>query len=242
MQTRIVILATLGLASSALSRADVSADRFQPLGIHQVAAAAFPLTQFGPVNSGGHATVVIAVDETGALTDILTIYYTHPAFAKAALEAIHSWRFDPARLDGRPVGVTKKIDFSFERHGFVYTSLDLSDYTERVVERDIPAPSSYRAYDLAELDRQPSPVHVVSPRYPSRLAASGVGGVVTVTYYIDEQGHVRVPTVQSEADPELTELAVYALSQWQFEPPTRGGTAVLAKVSQRFRFNPPSRS
>jgi TonB family protein len=242
MNTRIVILAALGLASSAVSRGDVAAEELQPLGIHQVTRAEFPLTQFGPVNSGGHATVVIAVDETGALTDILTIYYSHPAYAKAALDAIHSWKFDPARMNGRPVGVTKKIDFSFERHGFVYTSLDLSDYTERVIERDVPQPASYRAYDLGELDRQPSPVHVVSPRYPNQLAASGVGGVVTVTYYIDEQGHVRLPTVPSGADPELTELAVYALSQWQFEPPTRGGKAVLAKVSQRFRFNPPNRT
>jgi TonB family protein len=242
MNSRIVILAALGWASTAASRGDVNADGFQPLGIHQVSRAEFPLTQFGPVNSGGHATVLIAVDETGALTDTLTIYYTHPAFAKAALDAIRLWKFDPARLNGRPVGVTKKIDFSFERHGFVYTSLDLSDYTERVIERDIPAPASYRAYDLGELDRQPNPVHVVSPRYPNRLAASGVGGVVTVTYYIDEQGHVRLPTVQGGADRELTEQAVFALSQWQFEPPTRGGKAVLAKVSQRFRFTPPSRA
>jgi TonB family protein len=242
MNTRIVILAILGLVSSAISRADVTAVGFQPLGIHQVSRAEFPLTQFGPVNSGGRATIVISVDANGTLVDTLTTFYTHPAFAKAALDAIHLWRFDPARLNGRPVGVTKKIDFNFERHGFVYTSLDLNDYNDRVIERDRPEPSSYRAYNVGELDKQPNPVHVVSPRYPSRLAASGVGGAVTVTYFIDEQGRVRVPAVPSEADPELTELVVYALSQWEFDPPTRGGRAVLARVNQVFRFNPTSRS
>jgi TonB family protein len=242
MSNRILLLAALCIFPPAHSRADVAVEGLQPLGIHQTLRAEFPMTQFGPINSGGSATILIAVDPSGKLTDTLAIFYTHPAYAKAALDAIHTWTFEPARLNGQPVGVTKKIDFNFERHGFIVMSLDLSDYDERVVERDRPVPSEYRAYGPAELDKQPSPVHVVSPHYPSQLAASGVSGVVTVTYYIDEQGHVRVPTVPSEADPALTDLAVDALAQWQYEPPTRGGKAVLARVSQQFRFNPPSRS
>jgi TonB family protein len=239
MYTRIVILASLGLASLANSRADVSAGGFQPLGIHQVSRAEFPLTQFGPVNSGGSATVLISVDANGTLVDTLTIFYTHPAYAKAALDAIHSWRFNPARLNGQPVGVTKKIDFTFERHGFVYMSLDLSDSEDLIVLRDRPTPSSYRAYDAGEVDRQPSAIHVVSPHYPRQLAATGVSGAVTVSFYIDEQGRVRMPTILGAADPMLMDLAVNALSQWQFEPPTRGGKAVLVRESQEFRFNPP---
>jgi TonB family protein len=239
MNTRIVIIAALGLASFASSRAEVSTKGLQPLGIRQVSRAEFPLTQFGPVNSGGSATVLISVDANGTLVDTLTIFYTHPAYAKAAMDAIHSWRFDPARLNGRPVGVTKKIDFTFERHGFVYMSLDLSDSDDLIVLRDRPTPSSYRAYDAGEVDRRPSAVHVVSPRYPSRLAVSGVSGTVTVAFYIDEQGHVRMPTITNAADHELMDLAVDALSQWQFEPPMRGGKAVLVRASQEFRFNPP---
>jgi TonB family protein len=218
------------------------ANGFQPLGIHQVSRAEFPLTQFGPVNSGGRATILISVDAAGRLVDTLTIFYSHPAYAKAALDAIHSWRFDPARLNGQPVGVTKKIEFSFERHGMVYMSLDLSDYVDLVIMRDLPSPYGYRAYDAGEIDRPPTLIHVVSPHYPDRLAASGVRGAVTVEFYIDEDGRVRMPTILSDSNPELTDLAVDALSRWQFAPPTRGGKAVLVRALQQFRFNPRSRS
>jgi TonB family protein len=242
MQTRIVILAALGLLSSAGSKAEVASVGFQSLGIHQATKAEFPLTPFGPVNSGGRATVVISVDASGNLTDSLTVFYTHPAFGKAAQDAVHSWTFDPARLNGRPVGVTKRINFSFERHGIVYVSLALGDSVDLVLLRDRPVPSDYRAYGVGELDRPPNLIHVVSPRYPGQLAATGVRGAVTVSFYVDEQGHVRMPTILSAADPELMDLAVGALSQWQFEPSTRGGKPVLVSARQEFRFNPPSGS
>jgi outer membrane biosynthesis protein TonB len=47
---------------------------------------------------------------------------------------------------------------------------------------------------------------------------------------------VRVPAVSINDDSVLTALAVAALRQWRFEPPTRNGSPVLVKASQVFNF------
>ncbi|MCX6951979.1 MAG: energy transducer TonB [Verrucomicrobia bacterium] len=89
---------------------------------------------------------------------------------------------------------------------------------------------------LRELDRIPVPLQAVSPRYPEELARLGAVGEITVDFYIDERGAVRMPYVSSHAQPLLARLAVDAVRQWKFEPPTRRGQPVLVHVRQLFRF------
>lgn len=64
-----------------------------------------------------------------------------------------------------------------------------------------------------------------------------VRGDVTVSFYIDEQGAVRMPYVLGQPNLELADLAVEAVRQWKFEPPTRQGRPVLVHAQQLFRFN-----
>jgi TonB family protein len=61
---------------------------------------------------------------------------------------------------------------------------------------------------------------------------------VAIDFYIDETGTVRMPAVSIKDDSELTALAVMALRQWKFEPPTRNGRPVLVKATQVFNFGP----
>lgn len=37
----------------------------------------------------------------------------HPAFSDAAIAAVKQWRFEPARLDGKPVDIAVKIPVKF---------------------------------------------------------------------------------------------------------------------------------
>jgi hypothetical protein len=37
----------------------------------------------------------------------------HPAFSDAAIAAVRQWRFEPARLDGRPVAITVVVPVRF---------------------------------------------------------------------------------------------------------------------------------
>jgi len=63
-----------------------------------------------------------------------------------------------------------------------------------------------------------------------------VRGSVNVEFYIDETGAVRLPSLAPGENLELGSLAIAALSQWRFNPPTSRGRAVLVKAVQTFNF------
>ncbi len=62
-------------------------------------------------------TVVLAVDvgTEGIVTDVKVEkgIAGHPAFGDAAVRAVRQWRFEPARLDGKPVSMTIKVPVKF---------------------------------------------------------------------------------------------------------------------------------
>jgi len=67
------------------------------------------------------------------------------------------------------------------------------------------------------------------------------GGKVSVEFYIDETGRVRMPSVDletNEAYEDLSATAIAAVGQWQFEPPTVKGRPVLVVAHQDFTFQP----
>jgi len=78
---------------------------------------------------------------------------------------------------------------------------------------------------------------VVKPILPGGALSAGQERVVTVDFYIDEEGKVRVPAVDRDvAEDRLAAAAVSAVEQWRFEPPLRKGHPVLVQVQQDFRF------
>ena len=66
---------------------------------------------------GVQGTVILAVElsaagiVTGATVD--KAVEGHPAFSDAAIAAVKQWRFEPARLDGKPVGITVEVPVKF---------------------------------------------------------------------------------------------------------------------------------
>ncbi len=121
----------------------------------------------------------------------------------------------------------------------------MTDQTIAELLRMTIAPNSqaFMARTLSQLDRTPTPIKIVRPAYPKTLARSSRGGHVTVEFYIDEQGHVRMPSVDRqtiEANEELAAAAVTAVEQWQFEPPLLKGRPVLTLAQQDFSFKPPA--
>lgn len=214
------------------------AENYERLKIEQTWLASFPHEATVVGFGSGEAHLVVAVDATGVLTDCLVIGYTHRAFADEAVRTVKKWKYEPARLHGEPVPVVAKIDFVFEKEGLTVVTQSLEENLDsryHEMEKDNYA---YRLYKLSELDHLPTPVHVVQPAYPAEWAAKGIVGVVSVEFYIDETGRVRMPGVAGGAPAPLADLAVAAVQQWQFEPVTCKGKPVLVRVSQDFNFGP----
>jgi TonB family protein len=176
------------------------------------------------------------VGPDGKLNDWLVVGYTMPEFADVAVRAIKHWRYEPARLRGEPVGATTELVFHFETRGTLVVSQSVVENLEARMLRMLGHAYSFRAYSLRELDRIPTPIYTVSPQYPRELAEKGVKGRIAIDFFIDQTGAVRMPAGSATDDARLSGLAIAALRQWRFEPPTHDGRPVLAQATQVFNF------
>ena len=207
-----------------------------PWKIHQTTSAIYPLRLRQAGVRHGEAHLRVSITAAGKLSDVLVIASTHREFGEEALRTIKEWRFEPARIDGEPVGVVGDVVFEFTVNGPIAIEKRLAA-TGGPREEDL-ADYAYKAQGTKRLDRIPTPKHVVPPVYPKEWADRGIVGHATVEFYIDETGTARVPVATSAAHPYLAAAAVAAVSQWRFEPPTRDGKPVLACLEQDFNFDP----
>jgi TonB family protein len=214
---------------------------YVPVKINQTEEANYPLSLVSLGVKSGSASVAIAVDDAGRLTDYLVTAYSHPAFADSAVAALRKWRFEPAQIHGFPRNSKSDLSFRFQMEGVVVVTMTALSYSEMLHLKLAPGSMAYSACTLGELDRIPIPIKIVNPVYPNVLARSSRGGHVLVGFYIDEQGRVRMPSVSRETDEaneELAAAAVAAVEQWQFDPPTSKGRPVLVAAQQDIHFKP----
>jgi TonB family protein len=238
---KITLLCAMALCSAPILAAMPGVPDYVPVRVHQTHEPIYPTSLVSLGVKSGTASVAIAVDDAGHLTDYLVTAYSHPAFADSAVAAIRSWTFEPAMVHGFTRNTKSDLTFRFQVQGVVVMTMTTLSYEEMLHLRLAPGSTAYSACTLAELDRIPTPTKIVNPVYPSQLAKSSNGGHVAVGFYIDEQGRVRMPSVSretNEANEELAAIAVIAVSQWQFEPPTSKGRPVLVLAQQDFSFKP----
>lgn len=234
--SRLLVCSGLFLASTAFAQFGEPVPVWQSLKIIQTVEPVFPYLLTQQAVTSGEAHVAINTDADGKLKEWLVVGYSRPEFADAVIAAIKEWKFEPARLHGTPVGTTIEIFFYFEARGVVVstTAIDqLEGFLNFASSR-----FAYRPCTLRELDRIPTPLVTVKPLYSEAQVNKGVRGAVNVDFYITEEGAVRMPSVSPYDNSELTALAIDALRQWKFEPPTRNGKPVLVKASQVFNFGP----
>lgn len=61
----------------------------------------------------GHAVLHVIVDDRGSVLLPTVDASPNPEFAKAAIDAVKKWTFEPARLNGQPVAVLIRIEMQF---------------------------------------------------------------------------------------------------------------------------------
>jgi TonB family protein len=203
------------------------------IAIEQVGVLAYPPGMTYEAIYAGEVRVAISVDEEGRLTDHLVIGYTHEEFAKSAVLALKRWKYQPALVRGQPRASRTEVLFEFRDQGVIVQALpgamDRRMMTVTFGERYVYAPCR-----LSELDETPEPVQVVKPAIKSDARTHHV----TVEFYIDEGGRVRMPAVdRGSADDYFAAAAVVAVEQWRFKPPLRKGRPVLVRASQEFTFD-----
>ncbi|HEY8995763.1 MAG TPA: TonB family protein [Lacunisphaera sp.] len=204
------------------------------IGIEQIGVLVYPPSMTAEGIYSGEVRAVISVNEEGKLTDWLVTGYTQPAFSKAAAAALQRWKYSAAMFNGHPRASRADILFQFRSEGVIVMTLPGAS-VKHAFREHIESHYMYLPSRLGDLDHIPMPVHVVSP--VARI--DGPPRTVTVGFYIDEEGRVRMPAVDREsADDLLAAASVAAVEQWRFEPPLRKRQPVLVYVQQEFTFKP----
>jgi periplasmic protein TonB len=201
----------------------------------QVTKSVAPLLPLRAIQVGvveGDCRITVSVDSDGKLVDYLVIAYTHPSLADATVAAIKQWEFAPPRWHGEPISIQRDIEVHFENRGSV-VSMDVASFLDTYLTTLFPDRFSYRPRTLKEIDRIPTPIHAERPLVPKNAK-----GEITVQFFIDETGSVRMPSLLHTEDQALGTAAIAAVQQWKFEPPTVGGKPVLVRAQQTFRFQP----
>jgi TonB family protein len=231
----LVVLSAVGLSSQALGAPEPNA--FESLRIIQKRHPIYPANLSRSGITKGFAIIAFNVDAEGKLVDYLPVAYTHEEFYRASVEALMRWQFEPARAAGQPRAVVTQMTFKFESSGAV-VEMSVDDDINAQFNRMRPTVEAYRVSKLKELDRIPVPVNIVRPGYPEAFVGSGLEGTVTVEFYIDESGEVRLPVVLDQTAGDFGGAAMEAVRQWKFEPPVKDETPVVALARQRFSFAP----
>jgi TonB family protein len=183
----------------------------------------------------GRATVAVQVDERGKPIDFLVVSHTYPAFGDALLDHVRTLSYQPARWKKQPIPSRVDIAYQFE----VPTVVSVIDSSLRLSESVTGVKPAFQALTEKHLDRELEFTHAVLPLLPEEFSPPDEKPVrVFVTFFIDEQGRVRIPNVESAAHGALIPHAVRAVQQWTFKPPTAKGAPVLVFVGRPVRFLP----
>jgi TonB family protein len=234
---------TLALALTAQAQIGSAAPRVEPLRPIRMDTPVFPQRLLEEGFREGNCRVAIGVSRDGKLDDVLAIEYTNQAFADATLAAVKGWTFEPAKFNGIPVDAATEVEVKFAAEGTVVVSVtSFESLSARIHSLILGNPDLYRPRTLHELDRIPTPITTTTPHYPKRLTQPGTTAQVAVTFFIDENGAVRLPSVDENQDPELAGAAIEALRSWKFEPATCKGRPVLVQATQTFTFHAPAKT
>lgn len=227
-------------AVSATSAAPTESDR-PTLVIKKMVEPRMPARALDIGLAEGEVRVVISVDSTGTLTEWLVVGYTHPRLVEPVVDTIKRWEFEAPRWHGQPVSLQREVKINFENKGTV-VSLDFAHFMEAYMAQRFPERFVFRPRTLKELDRIPTPITATRPYFAKAPVVPGAAKPaatdVTVEFYIDETGAVRMPSVLESSDPDLSASAVEAVRSWRFEPPTVKGRPVLVRAQQTFHFQP----
>ena len=203
------------------------------LNIIQTVSAEFPNGVLLKGLHSGKVRIVVSVDAEGRLVDHLVVAYTNEAFVASAVRAVKAWTYEPARVGGR--ARASRADLLFVFKADLIVTVQNADYN--FLQRIFGEMYQFEPSLLRNLDHIPVPIHVVTPSIPDGALAVDEVRVVTVEFYIDQEGKVRVPSVpRDQVDDRLAAVAVDAVEQWRFEPPLRKGQPVLVLAQQDFRF------
>lgn len=229
------LFAAAVLMLAAMPLTTFGAGEITPPKIIQTEQVRFPPTLEYTALTDGDVELALRIDSAGNLTDALAIGFTHEAFAKEALDAVHRWRYEPARRDGEPIDIRVNLRIRFSTQMRVVTMLPI-DMPGSLMRNAGFVDGITLVCSVRDLDSPIKVLHPATPVHPGRTANLPHGRTV-VDFYVDEHGRARLPVITESTHPAFSFAVVKALEDWRFAAPTRKGRPAIVRMQQEFVFS-----
>ena len=237
---QILCLVTVALIGSIAAAEPNNDTSIQKLHVEKFVIPEFPDFVRLTGNSKGIVTVAIGRDGEGRVNDVLVLDSTHPRLTQSVIAAVRQWKFTyPANPAPHGREVVPIVRFLFSSKGISLVSAQTGSGAAK--ERDMNESAPVILPTFADLDAPPKPIEHTMPRFTGALAERVAGGEVTVKFFVDENGKVRVPIILDCTVPELGLAALAAVERWTYEPPRISGRETIALETETFGFGPPKR-
>ncbi|HTH48933.1 MAG TPA: energy transducer TonB [Candidatus Limnocylindria bacterium] len=231
LKLTVALAAFAALSSFALAQFEEESVR-----IIQTTEAKFPIELTNQGIREGEVRAMLLVDAEGKLEDCLITAYTHPEFAVELLSVVKSWEYLPAKVKGVPTGQRLQIVFHFNQRGALVSMLPAMAVAAQMNQM-LPRKLTFLVRRADELDHVPAAIERISPAHPGKaMKPQERSGTASIDFFIDAQGHPRMPVVLRATREEFAAAAADALLQWRFEPPTCQGQPVAVRMVQEFIF------
>jgi len=186
----------------------------------------------------GRATVGVFLDAAGQPKDFLLIRCTKDYFGAALLEEAKRRTYVAKQVKGAAIPSAFTFTYAFEPPPGMNAISNFEAASRRSEDIQGGAGYAYRARNETEVDGgQLVQTRVAIPVLPRALVPQDGKPVrALVSFYVDEQGRVRLPNVESYLPPQFVTAAIAALQQWGFKPPLSKGKPVLVHTMRALTF------
>lgn len=176
----------------------------------------------------------LVITREGMPTDIKVIKSGSDALDTATIDAVSQFRWDPARLDGKPVDFrsTFTVRWGVDREDSAQESQPASmiprPYDPPAVEVTGSASPVDGVYPMGSI-KAPKIITQVNPVYPEEARKKGLKGRVVLEAVISKKGEVTHVKVLMSDNEIFNASAIEAVSQWRYETPRRDGKPVSVR-------------
>lgn len=195
----------------------------------------------------GEVTVEFTVSRYGRAVDAKIVSATpRRVFDTATLDALKYWFIRPARADvceTTQQSARQTFQFRHDADPPVHVAPIVLDGLPTMLEAQTHVDSlesqvATQGFSPASDPNALVVTHRVEPEYPEKALHRRREGYVTVTFFIEKDGTVTEPKIESAKNGMLfNRAAMRAISQWEFEPAFRNGVAIERFGCHEFLFN-----
>ena len=170
----------------------------------------------------GSVTIEFIVCKDGAVRYPRIVKSSHPAFEKAAIDAVWKWRYNPGRKEGQDVNCRVRQILEFQ--------LDKDE-----IQSARPTVSAQKNINP---DHRDTALHDwIQPVYPESAKELKQEGFVTVDFVVETDGHVSKAEVSDSTNEVFNEAAKMAVMSWTFSPAVEEGKPTASGMTVAMEFN-----